>query len=87
MTVSIKDLQNGQTDLDKKIVQTGLNSQVQFMETGLEVEAAKVTVLDRINELNSNISVLQSTLQEMETDVDLSLYRVLQEYKFGKWGL
>ncbi len=30
VTVSIKDLQNGQTDLDKKIVQTGLNSQVQL---------------------------------------------------------
>lgn len=70
VTASIKDLQNGWTDLDKKIVQTGLNSQIQFMETGLEVEAAKVAVLDRINELNSNISVLQSTLQEMETDVD-----------------
>ncbi len=78
VTVSIKDLQNGQTDLDKKIVQTGLNSQVQFMETGLEVEAAKVTVLDRINELNSNISVLQSTLQEMETDVD---YLYTEYYK------
>lgn len=78
VTVSIKDLQNGQTDLDKKIVQTGLNSQVQFMETGLEVEAAKVTVLDCINELNSNISVLQSTLQEMETDVD---YLYTEYYK------
>ncbi|XP_043111341.1 multimerin-2a [Puntigrus tetrazona] len=70
VTANIKDLQNGWTNLDKKIVQTGHNSQVLFMETGLEVEAAKVSVLDRINELNSNISVLQRTLQEMETDVD-----------------
>uniref|UniRef100_A0A673GHN7 Multimerin 2a n=1 Tax=Sinocyclocheilus rhinocerous TaxID=307959 RepID=A0A673GHN7_9TELE len=70
VTENIKDLQNGWRDLDKKIVQTGRNSQVQFMETGLEVEAAKVAVLDRINELSSNISVLQSTMQEMETDVD-----------------
>ncbi|XP_016313155.1 multimerin-2-like [Sinocyclocheilus anshuiensis] len=78
VTANIKDLQNGWRDLDKKIVQTGLNSQVQFMETGLEVEAAKVAVLDRINELNSNISVLQSTLQEMETDVD---YLYTEYYK------
>uniref|UniRef100_A0A8C2L332 Multimerin 2a n=1 Tax=Cyprinus carpio TaxID=7962 RepID=A0A8C2L332_CYPCA len=70
VTENIKDLQNGWRDLDQKIVQTGRNSQVQFMETGLEVEAAKVAVLDRINELSSNITVLQSTMQETETDVD-----------------
>ncbi|XP_073690105.1 multimerin-2a [Garra rufa] len=70
MTENVKDLQNGWRNLDEKIDQTGRNSQVQFMETGLEVEAAKVAVLDRINELNSNISALQSTVQEMESDVD-----------------
>ncbi|XP_052469144.1 multimerin-2-like [Carassius gibelio] len=70
VTENIKDLQNGWGDLDEKIVQTGLKSQVQFMETVLEVEAAKVAVLDRINELSSNISVLQTTMQEMESDVD-----------------
>ncbi|XP_026080420.1 multimerin-2a [Carassius auratus] len=70
VTANIEDLQNGWKDLDDKIVQTGRDSQVQFMETVLEVEAAKVAVLDRINELNGNISVLQSTLQEMEIEVD-----------------
>lgn len=70
VTANIKDLQNGWRDLDNKIVQTGRNSQIQFMETGLEVEAAKVAVLDRINELSSNISVLQEALQETESDVD-----------------
>ncbi|XP_056327167.1 multimerin-2a isoform X2 [Danio aesculapii] len=67
---NIRDLHNGWKNLDDKIVQTGLNSQVQFMETGLEVEAAKVRVLDRIDELSSNISVIQSALQDVETDVD-----------------
>lgn len=78
VTANIKDLQNDWTDLDNKIVQTGRDSQVKFMETGLEVEAAKVVVLDRINELSSNISVLQSALQEMETDVD---YLYTEYYK------
>ncbi|XP_048060677.1 multimerin-2a isoform X4 [Megalobrama amblycephala] len=78
VTANIKDLQNGWRDLDNKIVQTGRNSQIQFMETGLEVEAAKVVVLDRINELSSNISVLQQALQEMESDVD---YLYTEYYK------
>ncbi|XP_051772119.1 multimerin-2a isoform X2 [Ctenopharyngodon idella] len=78
VTANIKDLQNGWRELDNKIVQTGRNSQIQFMETGLEVEAAKVAVLDRINELSSNISLLQQALQEMETDVD---YLFTEYYK------
>ncbi|XP_039528894.1 multimerin-2a isoform X2 [Pimephales promelas] len=78
VTANINNLQDSWSDLDNKIVQTGRNSQVQFMETGLEVEAAKVAVLDRINELSSNISVLQSALQEMETDVD---YLYTEYYK------
>lgn len=70
VTENIRDLQKSWKDLDDKIDQTGRNSQVQFMETGLEVEAAKVRVLDRIDELSSNISVIQSALQDVETDVD-----------------
>ncbi|KAL0177875.1 hypothetical protein M9458_026769, partial [Cirrhinus mrigala] len=70
VTENITDLQNGWKQLDVKIVLTERKSQVQFMETGLEVEAAKVAVLDRINELNGNISALQSTMQDMESDVD-----------------
>ncbi|XP_051507045.1 multimerin-2-like isoform X2 [Myxocyprinus asiaticus] len=78
VTDNIKDLQSRWRDLEAKIIQTGHNSQVQFMETGLEVEAAKVVVLDRINELSSNISELKEDLQEMETDVD---YLFTQYYK------
>ncbi|XP_051504051.1 multimerin-2a isoform X2 [Myxocyprinus asiaticus] len=78
VTDNIKDLQSRWRGLEEKIVQTGRNSQVQFMETGLEVEAAKVAVLDRINELNSNISDIQENLQDMETDVD---YIYTQYYK------
>ncbi|XP_051945333.1 multimerin-2-like isoform X2 [Xyrauchen texanus] len=70
VTDNIKDLQSRWSDLEVKIVQTGHKSQVQFMETGLEVEAAKVVVLDRINEMSSNVSELKQNLQEMETDVD-----------------
>ncbi|KAK2896657.1 hypothetical protein QQF64_005808 [Cirrhinus molitorella] len=67
---NIKDLQNGWRNLEETIVKNKQNSHVQFIETVLEVEAAKVAVLDRINELNSNISALQSIMQETEKDVD-----------------
>ncbi|XP_030626793.1 multimerin-2a [Chanos chanos] len=73
---NIRYLQDGFRGLAANITQTGRNSQIQFMETGLEVEAAKVAVLDRINELGSNITILQETMESTETDVDY-LYRLV----------
>lgn len=60
-------------DLEQRIIQTGRNSQVQFMETGLEVEAAKVAVLSQVSELAGNTS---ERFHEMDVDVDY-LYGVL----------
>ncbi|KAJ8014440.1 hypothetical protein DPEC_G00040240 [Dallia pectoralis] len=64
------DLKRGFRDLGENITQTGRNSQIQFMETGLEVEAAKVAVLNRVNELASNLTIHSDQLQEIENDVD-----------------
>lgn len=56
--------------LDKQINQTARTSQVQFMETGLEVEAAKEVVLRQVAELTGNLSKQSERLQEMDVDVD-----------------
>lgn len=62
--------------LVKQINQTARTSQVQFMETGLEVEAAKEVVLRRVAELAGNLSQQSERLQEMDVDVDY-LYTTL----------
>ncbi|KAJ8418360.1 hypothetical protein AAFF_G00140690 [Aldrovandia affinis] len=75
---NIRDLQRGFRGLEDKIDQTGRNSQIQFMETGLEVEAAKVEVLNRVNELASNLTLQDEHLKEMDSDMDYlytQLYR------------
>ncbi|XP_042179289.1 multimerin-2 isoform X4 [Oncorhynchus tshawytscha] len=71
-------LKRGFRGLEENIAQTWRNSQIQFMETGLEVEAAKVAVLNRVNELASNLTLRWEQLQEMETDMD---YLYTQFYK------
>ncbi|XP_067091726.1 multimerin-2a isoform X1 [Osmerus mordax] len=67
---NIRDLKKTFWDLEKDIVQTGRNSQVQFMETVLEVEAAKVTVVNQVSELAGNLTKHTEQLQEMEIDLD-----------------
>ncbi|XP_078144777.1 multimerin-2a [Centroberyx gerrardi] len=67
---NIQELRREFKGLEERIAQTGRNSQIQFMETGLEVEAAKVTVLTRVNELAGNLSQQGQRLQEMDSDVD-----------------
>ncbi|CAJ1066870.1 multimerin-2a isoform X1 [Xyrichtys novacula] len=57
-------------DLGRRIDQTARNSQIQFMETGLEVEAARETVLRRVGELAGNLSLQGERLQELDVDVD-----------------
>ncbi|KAL0964306.1 hypothetical protein UPYG_G00322030 [Umbra pygmaea] len=66
----VMDLKKGFRGLEENIAQTGRNSQIQFMETGLEVEAAKVTVLNRVNELASNLTICSDQLKELDSDLD-----------------
>ena len=63
-------------ELEKQINRTARTSQIQFMETGLEVEAAKVVVLQRVNELAANLSQQGELLRENSADVDY-LYKAL----------
>lgn len=56
--------------LEKSINQTARTSQVQFMETGLEVEAAREVVLQRVDKLMSNVSRFEQWLRKTDSDVD-----------------
>ncbi|KAM4607663.1 multimerin-2a [Polymixia lowei] len=69
-TDNIQDLRRKLKELEERISQTGRDSQILFMETGLEVEEAKVAVLTRVNELAGNLSQQGLRLQDMDVDVD-----------------
>ncbi|XP_054456612.1 multimerin-2a isoform X2 [Anoplopoma fimbria] len=66
----VQQLRRYLKDLEKHINHTARNSQIQFMETGLEVEAARETVLRRVDELARNLSQQGEHLREMDNDVD-----------------
>ncbi|XP_074532558.1 multimerin-2a [Halichoeres trimaculatus] len=66
----VQQLRRDFKDLGKQINLTARTSQIQFMETGLEVEAAREVVLRRVNELAGNLSLQGGTLHEMEMDLD-----------------
>lgn len=67
---SVQRLQRDFKDQERRINQTARTSQIQFMETGLEVEAAKVVVLSRMAELAGNLTLQDQRMQENVEDVD-----------------
>ncbi|XP_044069845.1 multimerin-2a isoform X2 [Siniperca chuatsi] len=79
----VQQLRRDVKELDKQINQTARTSQIQFMETGLEVEAAREAVLRQVGELAGNLSQQDERLQEMDVDVDY-VYSVL--YKHNSSG-
>ncbi|XP_070772568.1 multimerin-2a [Enoplosus armatus] len=80
---NVQQLRRDFKELGKQINQTARTSQIQFMETGLEVEAAREAVLRQVGELAGNLSQQSQRLQEMDVDVDY-LYTVL--YKHNSSG-
>ncbi|XP_051935412.1 multimerin-2-like [Hippocampus zosterae] len=72
----VRQLQRDAKALDERLKQTARTGQVLFMETGLEVEAAKVAVLDGVEQLASNLSRQAQRLHELDVDVDY-LYTIL----------
>ncbi|XP_055018754.1 multimerin-2a isoform X2 [Boleophthalmus pectinirostris] len=86
---NVQQLHELYRDQDKRINATSRRSQVQFMETGLEVEAAKVVVLQRVEELAGNLSVQGLRLTDLDVDVDYlfnNLYRTEQNSSIGDCG-
>ncbi|CAL8259046.1 unnamed protein product [Lota lota] len=67
---SVGDLRETLLELEERIAQTGRDSQVQFMETGLDVEEAREVVLGRVREMERNISLVVQQTQALDTDVD-----------------
>ena len=67
-------------ELEKQINQTTRNSQILFMETGLEVEDAKVTVLRQVEELARNVTQREKQLQQRDVEIDY-LYENLCDCK------
>ncbi|XP_040905192.1 multimerin-2a [Toxotes jaculatrix] len=67
---SVQQLRWDLKELEKQINQTARSSRILFMETGLEVEDAKVAVLKRVEELAGNLAKHKKQLQEQEDDVD-----------------
>lgn len=70
----IKDLQRDQLILGQSLEEVKQRTEVNFAETGLEMEANRVRVLNSIGELTSNISAHEGQLREIELD----LYNIYQ---------
>ncbi|XP_068575548.1 multimerin-2a [Cebidichthys violaceus] len=66
----VEQLRRDLKELEKHINRTARTSQIQFMETGLEVEAAREAVLRQVGELAGNLSQQVERLHEMDVDVD-----------------
>ncbi|KAK1905136.1 Multimerin-2 [Dissostichus eleginoides] len=66
----IQQLWRKNKHLETLINQTARDGQVKFMMTGLEVEAARETVLRRVGEMEGNLSLQGARLQENNADVD-----------------
>lgn len=79
---NVQQLKRNYKELEKQINSTARTSQVQFMETGLEVEAAREVVLRQVGELAGNLSQQDQRLQDMEDDMD-NLYIALNKHNTG----
>ncbi|XP_047207600.1 multimerin-2a isoform X1 [Girardinichthys multiradiatus] len=81
-SADVEQLTQQLKDLEKLINQTARKSQILFMETGLEVEQARVSVLQRVEELARNVTLHEQRLQESDADVDY-LYTELYRYNLS----
>ncbi|KAJ8248464.1 hypothetical protein GJAV_G00242290 [Gymnothorax javanicus] len=79
-TENIRDLQRGFRGLEDRIDEEARKTQILFMETGLEVEAAKVEVLDRVSELAGNLTLQEGQLKDLDMDMD---YLYTQFYRIN----
>ncbi|XP_034538682.1 multimerin-2a [Notolabrus celidotus] len=66
----VQQLRGDLKDLGKQLNATARTSQIQFMETGLEVELAREVVLRRVDELAGNLSVQSVRMQDLDLDMD-----------------
>ncbi|XP_039889883.1 multimerin-2a isoform X2 [Simochromis diagramma] len=67
---AVQQLSRHVKELEKQINDTARRTQVVFMETGLEVEDAKVKVLNYVKELAGKLSQQVKRLDDVEEDMD-----------------
>lgn len=77
-TNRIQHLQKGWKTLDERITKNDRKNEDRYIEAFLEVDAAKVAVGKYADDLSKNVTILQSTVQELEVDMD---YLYTQFYK------
>lgn len=85
-SVNLQLLRQDFRRLEKQINQTARTSQVQFMETGLEVEAAREVVLQRVAQMEGNLSQQSQRIQEMDVDVDYLYTRLYKDNSSSDCG-
>uniref|UniRef100_A0A8C2EUV5 Multimerin 2b n=1 Tax=Cyprinus carpio TaxID=7962 RepID=A0A8C2EUV5_CYPCA len=71
-------LQKDLLDLEQSLEKVKQRTEVHFAETGLEVEATRVRVLNSVGELTANLSAHEGQLREIELDLD-NIYQQLQK--------
>lgn len=78
VTKKIEHLQKGLKTLEENINQNDRKSEDRYIEAFLEVDAAKVEIKKYADYMSKNVSAFQSTVQELEVDMD---YLYTQFYK------
>ncbi|KAK7122623.1 hypothetical protein R3I94_019664 [Phoxinus phoxinus] len=73
----INDLQRDLLILGQSLGEVKQRTEVHFVETGLEMEATRVRVLNSIGELTANVSAHEGQLSEIELDLE-NIYHQLQ---------
>lgn len=66
----IKHLEKGWKTLDERITQNDRNNEDRYIEAFLEVDAAKMAVGKYTDDLSKNVTILQSTVQELDEYMD-----------------
>lgn len=70
VTKKIQHLQKGWKTLEESITQNDRKNEDRYIEAFLEVDAAKEAVGKYADDMAKNISILQNTVQELESDTD-----------------
>ncbi|TSK22597.1 Multimerin-2 [Bagarius yarrelli] len=70
VTEKMEHLQRGWRTLEDRISQNDRKIEDKYIEAFLEVDAAKVAVGKHYDDLSKNLTILQSTVQELEVDMD-----------------
>ncbi|KAJ8365393.1 hypothetical protein SKAU_G00142240 [Synaphobranchus kaupii] len=68
-TRHLGDLHRGLRGLEGKLAQTGRKTQAHFTDTSMDVEEARVAVLDRVGELADNLTTHKEQLSDLDSDM------------------